>query len=116
MHLVPPLGKQALDRVRTVLLAAQLRRDRVPQLVELGGREAVHEGPQVEGSALHGPSDILGSRLGGHLPECRQTKKKVASQAALCGGAIVSCERLIWGLDITTLVDPRITEKRTLPP
>ena len=53
-------------------------------------------------------SDISSSRLGGHLPRCRQTKKKVASQAALFGDAIVSRSGLVRYLAITTFVDPRI--------
>lgn len=86
----PPLEERPLYRVRAVLLAAQPRRDRVPQLVELGSREPVHEGRRSREPLSMRSSDILGSRLGSHLPRCRQTKKKVASQAALFGGAIVA--------------------------
>ena len=53
-------------------------------------------------------SDILGSRLGGHLPRCRQTKKKVTSQVTLFCGAIVSRSRLVRHPAITTFVDTHI--------
>ena len=109
-----PLCEQALDRVRAVLLAAQPRRGRVPELVELGGGKAVHEGAQVEGTALHEPLRHSGSRLGGHLPECRQTKKKVASQAALFGGAIISWVEMLRHFTITTFVDPCKTGNESL--
>lgn len=85
-----PLLHEVLDRVRAVLLAAAPRLDRVLQHVEVLVAEAVDEKAQVQGIAVHASSGILGSRPDGHLPGCRQTKKKMAFRTALFGGGIIS--------------------------
>ena len=86
----PPFGEQALQGVRSVLLAAEPGCDRVPEFGKPLIGKAVDKGAQVERTAVHAPLRHLGSRPAGHLPRCRQTKKKMAFRAALLGGAIIS--------------------------
>lgn len=82
--LMAPFGQQALYRVRTVLLAAQPRCDRVPQLVELVGIQAVDEGAQVEGTALHALLRHLGFPPG--RPPSKMSPNK--EEGGLSGGFV----------------------------
>ena len=76
--------QQSLYRVRVVPLAAQPRGDRVPQLVELVGGQAVHEGAQVEGTALHAPFRHLGFPPGRPPPKMSPNKE----EGGLSGGFV----------------------------